>query len=150
MDMAMQYKVNEPAVIYQAFPDEVVLINLQTGIYYSVAKAGAAVLTLIAGGMPVADIVSEVGNRYDADLEVVHKSVAEFLEELQREDLIVIGEGASATEREAIPAQKLPFEPPHLLKFTDVEELLLLDPIHDVDDTGWPSNPPAPDRPRPQ
>ena len=37
------------------------------------------------------------------------------------------------------------FETPVLEKYTDMAELLLLDPIHDVDATGWPH--PAPDRP---
>jgi hypothetical protein len=29
-----------------------------------------------------------------------------------------------------------------LHKYTDMEELLLLDPIHDVDETGWPNKSP--------
>ena len=34
--------------------------------------------------------------------------------------------------------EKLPFEAPVLYTYTDMAELLLLDPIHDVDETGWP------------
>lgn len=33
---------------------------------------------------------------------------------------------------------KLHFEEPIFHKYTDMEDLLLLDPIHDVDETGWP------------
>ena len=33
------------------------------------------------------------------------------------------------------------FAPPAFEKFTDMEELLLLDPIHEVGDTGWPRKP---------
>jgi len=30
------------------------------------------------------------------------------------------------------------FEKPKLQKFTDMQDLLLLDPIHEVDEAGWP------------
>jgi hypothetical protein len=33
-----------------------------------------------------------------------------------------------------------------LNKYSDMQELLLLDPIHDVDDAGWPK--PNPDPPK--
>jgi len=39
-----------------------------------------------------------------------------------------------------------PFSAPVLNAYTDMEELLLLDPIHDVDQAGWPM-PKAPDAP---
>ena len=41
------------------------------------------------------------------------------------------------------PASKPDFQEPALQKYTDMEDLLLLDPIHEVDDTGWPN--PKPD-----
>jgi hypothetical protein len=31
------------------------------------------------------------------------------------------------------------FEPPKFTKFNDMQNLLLSDPIHDVDATGWPN-----------
>jgi hypothetical protein len=30
-----------------------------------------------------------------------------------------------------------------LHKFTDMQDLLLVDPVHDVGDAGWPHRPPA-------
>ena len=38
------------------------------------------------------------------------------------------------------------FTNPVLEKFTDMAELLLLDPIHEVDDSGWPNKPPNPEK----
>ena len=34
--------------------------------------------------------------------------------------------------------EKTQFEFPIIEKFTDMQELLLLDPIHEVDEKGWP------------
>jgi hypothetical protein len=35
------------------------------------------------------------------------------------------------------------FEPPTLEHYTDMEYFLLLDPIHEVDESGWPHAPAA-------
>ena len=37
-----------------------------------------------------------------------------------------------------ISGTRQPYSPPVLNSYTDMEELLLLDPIHDVDQAGWP------------
>jgi hypothetical protein len=40
---------------------------------------------------------------------------------------------------EPVPqTEKKHFVAPCLHKYTDMQELLLIDPIHDVDDYGWP------------
>ena len=31
-----------------------------------------------------------------------------------------------------------PFEPPTLSKYKDMQDMLLLDPVHDVEEAGWP------------
>jgi hypothetical protein len=32
-----------------------------------------------------------------------------------------------------------PYQEPKLGKYTDMQELLLLDPVHEVDEAGWPN-----------
>ncbi len=34
------------------------------------------------------------------------------------------------------------FEPPKLAKYTNMSDLLMLDPVHDVDEQGWPNRKP--------
>jgi len=36
-------------------------------------------------------------------------------------------------------AERPPFTKPELHKFTDMQDLLLFDPIHEVDESGWPN-----------
>ena len=40
-------------------------------------------------------------------------------------------------------ASARPYEPPQLEKYTDMQDLVLLDPVHEVDATGWPHPKPA-------
>jgi hypothetical protein len=41
------------------------------------------------------------------------------------------------------PRPALPWTPPTLSAYSDMADLFKLDPIHDVDEAGWPSRPPA-------
>ncbi len=63
-------------------------------------------------------------------------AVRAFLKELQEEQLIV----TEPAEILAAPAGPLPpaASRPALQKFTDLQDLLMLDPIHEVDERGWP------------
>jgi hypothetical protein len=38
-----------------------------------------------------------------------------------------------------LPKGEIDFEPPKFAKYNDMQNLLLSDPIHDVDETGWPN-----------
>jgi hypothetical protein len=75
--------------------------------------------------------------------------VQELLSQLQEENLIVpvdaAGEAVDVASSDTNPDKPL-FNPPSLNKYSDMQELLLLDPIHDVDDAGWPK--PNPDPPK--
>jgi hypothetical protein len=63
-----------------------------------------------------------------------------LLVQLQQENLIVPVDGETAVDLQ--PSNnghdKPSFTPPLLHKYSDMQELLLLDPIHDVDEAGWP------------
>jgi hypothetical protein len=85
--------------------------------------------------------------RYEGDRKVIETAINNFLEELQREELIVISQNYGSRNTPLTEAQikinvnqgKLNFEPPILEKYTDMEELIALDPIHEVDEMGWPN-----------
>ncbi|TMI76502.1 MAG: PqqD family protein [Bacillati bacterium ANGP1] len=99
--------------------------------------------TRIDGAMP-GEIVEGLTARYETSAGDIETAVTRFLDELQREGLIVPDQ-ADTDEKErpgrtaAGPERPLPrFETPVLHKYSDMQDLLLLDPIHDVDDAGWP------------
>ena len=134
------FRVHQPPVIAQTIDGEVVAIHLQTGTYYSLTGAAATIWNAVERGATVAQMPALLEINFfdcDADLE---KIVADFLGELQAELLIVPAEknGAAPVAPDAPPTREK-FLRPVLKKFTDMKELLLLDPIHEVDATGWPS-----------
>ncbi len=137
----MRYHVNHPQVINETIEGEAIMINLVTGNYYSLDSIGGEVWELLEQSLSVDDIVSTLGQRYDAPEGIIRKAVVDLLDQLVGEQLVVRddsrGTAQSAPVAE-VPGGRLPFHNPRFEKFTDMQDLILLDPVHDVDQRGWP------------
>ncbi|MEQ1868680.1 MAG: PqqD family protein [Vicinamibacterales bacterium] len=139
------YVINGEGIAHEVLEGEAILINFKTGSYYSLDGTGGVIWEqLTAGGASAATLAAVLAPAMSADPATVEAALRVFLEELQREDLV------SLTSQPAVPlatlagTAPLKFEPPVLRKYTDLEALLLLDPIHDVAIGGWPSTRPDP------
>jgi hypothetical protein len=139
------YRVNKPSVIQEVLEGEAVIVNLATGSYYSTENSGATIWNLLAQGpTTVPEIVTHLQTCHSEIPKDVDRVVEQWLDVLERESLLV-GElreadttsGPTRVVAEEVPI-KTPFVEPKVEKYTDMEDLLLLDPIHDVQETGWP------------
>jgi coenzyme PQQ synthesis protein D (PqqD) len=142
MNPTLHFTVPNPPIAFESFGDEAVIVHLERGTYYSVRGPAFAAWTLVSAGVAVGAIVDGLAATYDAPASEIEAAVTALIAELEREGLIVPGAGAAPSPPVAsapvAPPARQPFERPVLEKFTDVQELLALDPIHDVDGTGWP------------
>ena len=137
----MRYRTNHPQVINESIDGEAIMINLVSGSYYSMDSLGGEVWELLERSCSVDEIVTQLTRRYDASEDVIRSAVENLLEQLSREQLIVPDGrpgGTSSSLSDSQPAQRLPFRAPRLEKFTDMQDLILLDPVHEVDSRGWP------------
>ena len=141
-------RVNSPHVIHETIDGEVIVINLASGNYYSVKGAGADVWDVIESS-PGADknaIAAVVAARFGRAGDDVASEIGDFLEALQREELVAATENGAVVSVQATNGaghDAKAFEPPLLEKYTDMQDLVLLDPVHEVGATGWPA--PKPD-----
>jgi Coenzyme PQQ synthesis protein D (PqqD) len=145
--ISRSYRVNRPKVIFEAFEDETVLINLDSGSYYSFSGSGTLIWDLISSGHSVPKVTAKLQKQFPDDAAQVESGVRDFIAELINENLIleqdVEASGANGQIEQPAPRKNLiRFERPFLQKYSDMQELLLLDPIHEVDETGWPSTRP--------
>ena len=137
------FRINAPAVIFERFDEELVAINMDKGTYHSMAGSAADAFLLLGEEATVEELAGALANKYAAASAQIETALAPFLEQLREEQLIV----PVATRKQRDPLQMagnesgLPFEAPSLQAFRDLEGLLLLDPVHEVGDEGWP--PPA-------
>lgn len=146
MSSSQSYRINQPAVITEVIDGEAIVVNLDSGAYYSLRDSACVAWELFAQQMPASVVVAQMVSRYDAAPDVIAPAVETLLAEMLQENLLVATEAAPDVEsslRVTGGDDRLPFAPPVLEKFTDMADLLLLDPIHDVDDAGWPHPAPA-------
>jgi hypothetical protein len=115
--MIKTYLINTQKAIGETLEGEAIIINLETGSYYSMNPAGTALWNAISNRQPIT---------LDAP------GVLDFINLLVTEELIL-----EDTRESPAPAVTIT-ELPTLEKYDDMQEMLLADPIHDVDTAGWP------------
>ena len=156
-----QLRINAPHVVHETIDGETILIHLGTGAYYSLEGLGAHVWGLAVSGSDESEIVADAQSHYDANPQLVAEAVGSLLRELLDEGLLASSEaidgdgvngmtvngdvGAAPTADPTLqpdaPPSSLPVEfvAPVLSKYTDMQEFMLIDPIHDVEEeAGWP------------
>jgi hypothetical protein len=137
------FRINSPTIVQETIDGEVVIVNLAQGAYYSLLDTATDIWSAIEQGLPQSAIVSKLLQRYDIQPEAAETAVDNFLQQLLAEEIIVPETNSNpAEETEEVnndSSQKEVFKLPVLSKYTDMEELLALDPIHDVDEMGWPN-----------
>lgn len=138
VDDAARYVVSGPAIIAKDFGDEAIVANLDTGLFYSLGQSGAAVWTGLASGCTLSEIVATLAGADNTNATV---AVGRFIGELVAEGLVKPGEASADTTW--TPRVDAEFQAPTIEKFDDLQALLLIDPIHDVGEQGWPVVAPA-------
>ena len=135
------YRVNEPDVIHQLFDREVVVVDLRNGSYYSLSESGgAAWLAFSTNGALVDDVVRLLTTLYTIPPDVAARDLQSFIDELTTRDLIIAcPSGGKTVDAANIATPTSTYSPPELRSYNDLQELFLLDPVHEVDATaGWP------------
>lgn len=140
MQRDVAYRVNAPQVIGETIEGELVMINLARGTYYSTDGVGATIWELVQQGLPLGKVVTAACAAYAASPGEVAPAVERFLERLVDEQLVVPAEGVEPQPVEQVShaSEVQPFAPPVLNVYADMADILLLDPVHDVDESGWP------------
>jgi hypothetical protein len=138
-DLGMKLRIGSEHVTSETVDGEVVILDQVSGSYYSLTGAGAEIWALLASPRSAAELVAAASARFDAEPATVRAEVERLLAELEREALLVRAEGAGdAPGPTTSEGPRVAWSAPKLEKFTDLQQLLLLDPIHDVDESGWP------------
>jgi len=135
------YEVCAPDVVAEDFGGEIVVLNLANGKYFSLLGVSADIWRDLAQGYRPRDIF---GHAKEAGPEV-EAAVNALIADMIREGLIRSvpdnADGSTPSAQSASTAVSLAActGVPGLEAFDDMAELILADPIHDVEeDMGWP------------
>ncbi|WP_157558081.1 hypothetical protein [Niabella aurantiaca] len=124
-----------PRLAADIFDGEYIIANLDTGLYYSVQ--GLAVSLLNA--LPFEDektLFRFFCEALPQHAGAIEHGLAPVFQQLLDEDIIRKAEGTGVVAGE-LPDAPVAYEPPVFNRYADMQDLLLLDPIHDVDEEGW-------------
>lgn len=141
--MTDKFRINAPGVVHEMIDGEVVIVNLDTGRYYSLDSVGAAIWDQLEQYHSAEAVYQWVQLQYAAGPDSSMKEDVEaFISQLLADELLVNDDSLADWQApDVMPAagNQQPFSKPELNTYTDMEELLLLDPIHEVTDEGWPA-----------
>ncbi len=137
--MGASLVVNTSHVVHETIDGEAILIHLGTGTYYSLDGVGAEVWGMLAAGADQDAVLAAAAQRYDGDPKEVQRGLSSLVGELLREGLLVQGDSQPTADSPRLPSGRVPFAVPVLNVYTDMQEFMLVDPLHDVDEAaGWP------------
>ena len=137
---AIRYAVDRPQVVEELIADELVIVSFRTGRYHGVRGSGVIIWQLLEAGHSVAEIVAQVSQRFTGLDGENEQQIAHFVDALEEQALIVRAiREPEATNTAHFSEEKPPFSKPELESRADLQDHLLLDPIHDVDEYGWPN-----------
>jgi hypothetical protein len=135
------YEFDKAKFLMENFDGEAVLVNVASGYYYSLLGSGPDILDLLGRGLSV-EKVAETFAAGAPDPTKIHELVAAFADQLLEESILIPRQSSSANAPETEASGggvAVAFAPPELTKFEDMRDILLLDPIHQVDEAaGWP------------
>jgi len=119
-------------IIFRDFGEELVVANLNSGLFYSLVGSAGTIWTALVNGFTGRQIAAAFQTE---EAETIAKEVEAFIVVLMAEELL-------SAAPSAVAATSLPlldsFSKPTFERFDDLQGLLLLDPIHEVSEAGWP------------
>ncbi|MEN3746054.1 hypothetical protein TPR58_02655 [Sphingomonas sp. HF-S3] len=139
VEMPSFLEVAEPGCAVEDMDDEIVALNLATGCYFSMRGCAASLWRDLAAGTRV-DVLR---NLFDQPA-TPEGGFDKFVEALLSDGLMRPRRDVGA-DRHSLSVATCLDQGDHILileKFDDMQDLILSDPIHDVDaNVGWPRQP---------
>lgn len=133
------FAFNTAEFAFDAFDDEVVILNLTSGTYYALGGCALEAWESLAHSAPLQEIADAIASRHGVAEDAVKEDLTRLVDTLVAEKILHAALPAENAPTLAVRGGNNGYLPPAFEKHADMEELLTLDPIHDVDpQKGWP------------
>ena len=142
--MTTRYRANTPRFVDETIEGEALVMDMVKGSYYSCVGSSAYAWNALATGVSPDDVAALLAARYGLAPADAQRDVDRFLAALLAEEMIVetTESPPAPSSPEALDAMvpQLEYAALTLERFNDLADLILLDPVHDVTEAGWPRN----------
>jgi Coenzyme PQQ synthesis protein D (PqqD) len=139
MVLRSEFTINTSSVVFERLNGEVIIISNQNGKYYSLGYTASDIWYLIQTSVSSSLWLKTLADNYQEIPDSAEDEVKKFLDDLLSENLINSSKAAFG-ELQLLPEDnhRGKWSCPELLIFDDLQDLLLVDPIHDTGEEGWP------------
>jgi hypothetical protein len=137
MKKMTNYVLNDEKMFADITDGIAIVINAQTGVYYGMNGLGTAVFENIIAGSNIEEILSAL-KAIDGASDEVEANLNAFIAELVEKEILLAGEESSKEVEISADVAKADEFAITVDEYSDAQELLLADPIHEVkEDSGW-------------
>lgn len=129
---------NAADVTSERLDGEVIAVHLGTGRYYSMSGPAADVWWLMDQSVPADAWLGILEGAYPGSVDPA--GVADFVAACRSASLVAEGPMPASTVAPMLPSDhtRAPWTSPVLEEFDDLQDLILVDPVHDTSALGWP------------
>lgn len=128
-EASARFTPDESEITAKLIDGEAIIINLLTGVYYSLQGSGAVAWDLIAHRQPLGDVVTSLATHYGVDRTQAETDFKALFARLSEEKMIRAATDDEAARAWQAPEEKPePYAAPELESFDDMAEVLALDP----------------------
>ena len=121
-------EVNTDRATGDVIDGEAIIINLVTGVYYSMQGIGGDIWSMIDARRTVDSMAEEVVANYDVAPDDARRDLDAVLGQLMEEGLIQLCGNGKGTHAAPSGAARKPYQRPVLQVYRDMQDLLALDP----------------------
>lgn len=129
------YRLAEPNAAHEDFDGESVMLDLETGKYFSLSRSASFIVETILGGASLDETIARCAGAEHLGRAAVTGLLQLLVAYRLIEQSKTSPAGSGLEKAASVPVD----EPPVVEVFDDLADLIMADPIHEVDEErGWP------------
>ena len=133
-----RYEINAPHIVGEVVDGEAIIMDLKAGYYYSCTGVGAAMWRGVEARLSTETLVGLLCSRFPDERSSIGEDVATLIAQFVEHQLVRPAMSPAEPEPDDLLTEIDAYDRPVLQVYTDMQALLLLDPVHEVDEAGWP------------
>ena len=122
-----QFAPDRSRVAAETVDDEAIVVDLTTGVYYTMDAVAALIWSMLEHHQSVEQIVEAIGGQYIVSADVAGADVERVLDTLLEHQLIVPAAGAALPLPHQNGGGRLPYVSPGVHTYGDLSDLLAMD-----------------------
>ncbi len=128
-------------VVYEEYEDEIIFLQLREGFYYTLDRIAGDVVVALLRAKNVENALMWLLERYESDRDSMAKCCEGVLTHLENEKLFVERDVDTGDEGKLslFSGEKQELKSFQIEKYEDIQDILTFDPVHEVNEDGWPS-----------